>query len=198
MLSIGSAALSAASKIGVLPLGGRTPAKASTVTKALSGAHAISEVADSLRSLGQTPTHPAKWERTGNMLRELREQAGLTLAEVGRAVNLKDPELLATAEKGRAGLPFEILLRLASVLGRNDPVSAAISMTRTANPQLWETLETLGFGKLMLQSAREREFVNILRAEDRVRQLSDDDFSGLLAFVKASFELAMAYRHHAG
>ena len=42
------------------------------------------------------------------------------------------------------GLPFEIILRLAGVLGRNDPIPVVMKLTRTYNPKLWATLEGLG------------------------------------------------------
>jgi transcriptional regulator with XRE-family HTH domain len=189
MLSLGTAA---ARQVGALATG--DAGEGSLVTRALGRALALAQTADAVRGLGLAPTAGPLLGRTGKLLRKLREQAGLTLAEVGRAVNLKDPELLAAAERGRAALPFEIVLRLAAVLGRNDPISAAISLTRTSQPLLWETLQTLGFGKLMLQTEREREFLNLLRADDRARRLSDDEFAALLAFVKAAFELAIVFR----
>ena len=194
MLNIGSAAFAAARGIGVATgaVGGDS---GSPITNVIRRARAISEATESLRAFNPISGPPAIWGNTGVVLRQLREQAGLTLAEVGQAVNLKDPRLLAEAEKGLTGLPFEILLRLAAVLGRKDPISAAISLTRTSNPQLWEAFETLGFGKLVLQSAREREFVNVLRADDRARELDDDEFAELLAFVKATLDLAMVFKH---
>ena len=38
---------------------------------------------------------------------------------------------------------------------------------------------------------REREFVNIYRARDEARQLTDAQFARVLAFVTAAFELAL-------
>ncbi len=133
-------------------------------------------------------------EKTGHILRGMREAAGLSLQEVGDAINLKDPTLLELVENGKVALPFEIILRLASVLGRNDPISFVMRFTRSYNPETWHTLERLGIGRLALQVGREREFANIYRASDVARRLNDDEFSALLAFMKASFELAMAFR----
>ena len=48
-------------------------------------------------------------------------------------------------------LPFEIILRLASVLGRNDPISFVMRFTRSYNPDVWKTLESLGIGRLALR-----------------------------------------------
>jgi transcriptional regulator with XRE-family HTH domain len=196
MLGIGSAALAATKDLRAsADAAMHSPRVGSAFTKALSRAHAVSASADALLSLNPLTARPALWAKTGGLLRQLREQAGLTLSEVGQAVNLDDPGLLAAVEKGRATLPFEIILRLAAMLGRKDPVSAFVSLTRTSSPQVWEALESAGFGMLMLQSAREREFVNVLRAADRARELGDAEFAELLAFVKAAFELAMAFKH---
>jgi transcriptional regulator with XRE-family HTH domain len=133
-------------------------------------------------------------EKTGAVLRRMREGAGLSVAEVGEAINLKDPALLELVENGKLALPFEIILRLASVLGRNDPISFVMRFTRSYNPDVWKTLEALGIGRLALQAGREREFANLYRANDAARRLSDEDFAEVLAFVKAAFEMALAFR----
>lgn len=132
--------------------------------------------------------------RAGSILKGLRESAGLTIDEVSKAIDLKDPDLLDAMERGKIALPFELILRLAAVVGRNDPVGFIMKLTRSANPELWQGLEALGIGRLVLQTAREREFANIYRGDDSARKLSDEDFAALLAFVKASFEIAMAFR----
>jgi transcriptional regulator with XRE-family HTH domain len=133
-------------------------------------------------------------EKTGHVLRGMREAAGMSLQEVGAAISLKDPSLLELVENGKVALPFEIILRLASVLGRNDPISFVMRFTRSYNPDTWHTLERLGIGRLALQVGREREFANIYRASDTARRLTDDEFGALLSFMKATFELAMAFR----
>ena len=90
-------------------------------------------------------------------------------------------------------LPFELILRLAGVLGRNDPIGFVMKLTRSANPALWQTLDDLGVGRLVVQGAREREFANLYRANDAARQLSDADFAVVLAFTRSAFETAMAF-----
>ena len=142
----------------------------------------------------KNPTHKAAVEKAGGVFRNLREGAGLTLQDLGRAINLKDLTLLEQVEGGKVGLPFEIILRLAGVLGRNDPIPIVMKLTRTYNPKLWATLESLGLGKLAVQAGREREFANIYRASDAARQLSDDEFAAALKFVRASFEAALVFR----
>lgn len=140
------------------------------------------------------PAHKAAVEKAGGLFRDLRESAGLTLGDLGRAINLKDVSLLEQVEGGKVGLPFEIILRLAAVLGRNDPIPVAMKLTRTYNPKLWATLESLGIGKLAVQAGREREFANLYRASDAARQLNDEEFAAALKFVRASFEAALVFR----
>jgi transcriptional regulator with XRE-family HTH domain len=131
--------------------------------------------------------------RAGGMLRRLREKAGLSLDELGKAIDLEDPTLLELVETGKIALPFEIILRLASVLGRNDPISFVLRFTRSCNPDAWRTLESLGIGRLALQAGREREFANIYRASDAARRLSDAEFGEVLKFVQAAFSMALAF-----
>ncbi len=133
-------------------------------------------------------------ERTGNVLRGMREAAGLSLKEVGEAINLRDPTLLDLVENGKVALPFEVILRLASVLGRNDPISFVMRFTRSYNPEVWHTLENLGVGRFAVQAGREREFANIYRGSDAARRLDDVEFSAVLSFTRAAFDMAMAFR----
>ncbi len=140
------------------------------------------------------PSHKAAALKAGGLFRDLRESAGLTLGDIGQAINLKDTSLLEQVERGKVGLPFEIILRLSGVLGRNDPISVAMRLTRTYNPKLWATLESLGVGKLAVQAGREREFANLYRASDAARQLNDAEFAAALEFVKAAFEAALVFR----
>ncbi len=72
--------------------------------------------------------------RAGAVLRRMREAAGLTLEEVARALDLNDPELIANAERGIVALPFELILRLAAVVGRGDPLTSVMKLTRAYNP----------------------------------------------------------------
>jgi len=139
------------------------------------------------------PDQRATLERAGAVLRGMREAAGLSLKEVGEAINLKDPTLLELVEGGKVALPFEVILRLASVLGRNDPISFVMRFTRSYNPDTWQTLERLGVGRLAVQAGREREFANIYRASDAARRLDDEEFAAALAFVKAAFDLALTF-----
>jgi transcriptional regulator with XRE-family HTH domain len=140
------------------------------------------------------PEQRAALEKTGAVLRGMREAAGLSVKEVGEAIDLKDPTLLDLVEHGKVALPFEIILRLASVLGRNDPISFVMRFTRSYNADIWHTLEGLGIGRFVVQAGREREFANIYRGSDEARQLDDREFAAVLAFTRAAFDLAMTFR----
>ena len=111
-------------------------------------------------------------------MRDAREAAGLTLDDLGAALDLKDPTFMALVESGKVGLPFEMILRMATILGRNDPITFILQLTRSYNPRVWKSLEALGIGKLLVQAGREREFANIYRSNTAARQLSDQDFRG--------------------
>jgi len=65
---------------------------------------------------------------------------------------------------------------------------------RAPNPEVWRGLDKIGIGKLLVHSAREREFANIYRADDEARSLSDEEFVEVLAFTQAAFAMAMQFR----
>lgn len=137
------------------------------------------------------PEQRSALARAGQFVRRARQSAGLSLREVGAAIDLNDPALLELVESGKVALPFEVILRLAAVLGRNDPVSFVMRVTRSYSPELWRTLEALGIGRVVVQSAREREFANLYRASDAARTLDDKQFARVLRFVEMAFELAL-------
>jgi transcriptional regulator with XRE-family HTH domain len=137
------------------------------------------------------PQHKAAVDRAGSLLQDLRQTAGLTAQDLGRALGLSDSSELERIESGKVAMPFELILRAASVLGRKDPITFIMQLTRAYNPETWKVLESLGVGKLVVQGAREREFANLYRAHDAGRALSDVQFAQVLAFVNAAFELAL-------
>lgn len=132
-------------------------------------------------------------EEAGHSLRELRELAGLTIDELATAIDLEDKTLLEAVENGTAALSFDLVLRLSSILARHDPVPFLIRFTRTYNPDLWRRFEGVGATKVPVQYERERQFVNILRSNDRARNLSHDGFERVLEVTRAAFELALHY-----
>ena len=129
----------------------------------------------------------------GGYLRELRELAGLTRDELADALDLSDHSLLEAVEAGTATLSFEMILRLAAILARHDPVPFVARLLRSHNPLLWELFRDWGVDRIPLQFERERELVNVLRGSDEARELSDTDFARVLAFTRAAFEMALSF-----
>ena len=146
------------------------------------------------KARAQEPRQQQSLEKAGSMLRQAREAAGLSLKELSAAVAIADPRTLEQAEVGKAALPMEVILRLASVLGRRDPVPFAMKLARTYNPQLWKALDALGIGSLVALAGRERELANLYRGNDDARRLNDADFADVLAFTKTGFDLAVKFR----
>lgn len=142
------------------------------------------------------PGPKAAVAKAAALLKDAREAAGLTLDDLGEALELKDPTFMALVESGKVGLPFEMILRMATILGRNDPVTFVLQLTRSYNPRVWKSLEALGIGKLLLQAGREREFANIYRSHPAARQMSDADFATALAFTDAAFHSALEFLGH--
>jgi transcriptional regulator with XRE-family HTH domain len=140
------------------------------------------------------PGQKAAIEKAGALLRRARQAAGLTTQELGKAIDLSDASLLEQAERGKVALPFEVILRLAGILGRHDPLTFAMQLTRSYNAGLWKALEDLGVGRLVVQAGRERELANIYRGCDAARRLTDEEFAAVLGFVKAGFEMAVDFR----
>jgi transcriptional regulator with XRE-family HTH domain len=173
---------------------GRALQTAGKVSRALRDGQALEAASEVVRAVLPSVAEPAAWARTGATIRAMREAAGLTIAEVGAAIDLKDPSLIEALENGRMALSFELILRLAAVFGRSDPIGFVMGLTRSSNPDLWKTLEGLGVGKLVLQTVREHQFVNIYRSNDEARGLTDEEFAEILSFTQAAFEMAMALR----
>ncbi|MBZ2168224.1 helix-turn-helix domain-containing protein [Marinobacter sp. F4216] len=129
----------------------------------------------------------------GQSLRDIREVAGLTLSEMSEALNLKDKSVLEAVENGTATLSFELILRLAALIARNDPIPFILRTTRNYNPEVWQMLNDWGVGRLPLQFEREREFINIFRRHDDARNLSDEGFKKVLEFTRQSFEMSLHF-----
>lgn len=129
----------------------------------------------------------------GQSLRDIREVAGLTLSEMSEALNLKDKSVLEAVENGTATLSFELILRLAALIARNDPIPFILRTTRNYNPEVWQSLNDWGIGRLPLQFEREREFINIFRRHDDARNLSDEGFQKVLEFTRQSFEMSLHF-----
>jgi transcriptional regulator with XRE-family HTH domain len=139
------------------------------------------------------PEKKAAATKAGSQLRKWREAAGMTATELGDAIGLGDAKLIEQAEGGVASLPFDVVLRLAGVLGRHDPLPVAMGLTRQYNPELWKALEAIGVGRLAVQGTRERELANIYRGNDAARALDDARFAQVLAFTKQAFDMTVEF-----
>ena len=166
----------------------------STAMKLVSKGAMVSEMVG--KAVLNSPEQVKLIEEAGAYVRDLREVAGLTQKDVSRTIQLADESFLAAVENGAATLSFELILRLAALLARHDPIPFIIKLTRTYNPEVWEILEKWGMGRLPVQLERERQFINIYRGHDRARKLSDDDFHRVLAFTRSAFEMALDFTAH--
>ncbi|TYC59021.1 XRE family transcriptional regulator [Marinobacter sp. BW6] len=129
----------------------------------------------------------------GQSLKDIREVAGLTLSEMSEALNLRDKSVLEAIENGTSTLSFELILRLAALIARNDPIPFIMRTTRNYNPEVWQILNDWGVARLPLQFEREREFINIFRRHDDARTLSDEGFRKVLEFTRQSFEMSLHF-----
>ena len=141
----------------------------------------------------QKPGPKAAVTKAAALVKDAREAAGMTLDDLGTALELEDASFMSLVESGKVGLPFDMILRLAAILGRNDPVTFVLQLTRSYNPRVWASLEALGIGKLLLQAGREREFANIYRSSHAARELSDKEFAAVLAFTAKAFNSALEF-----
>ena len=163
----------------------------------LNAAGAGARVASLVSPVLNSPATSASLKRAGVLLHDVRETAGLSIGDLGAAIDLKDATLLEHFEAGKVGLPFDVILRIAAVLGRNDPLPFVMRLLRESNPRLARTLEDLGIGKLVVHVGREREFVNLYRGKDALRSFSDAEFAAMLEIVDGALKLALAARHGA-
>lgn len=132
-------------------------------------------------------------KETGSYLKELREVAGVTREDLAKALDLSDESYVAAIESGTATLSFDLILRLASVLARHDPVPFVFKLLRTYNPELWDELSDWGVTGISDQYERERRFVNLLRQHDDARELSHEEFDRVLSFMDSALTLALGF-----
>jgi transcriptional regulator with XRE-family HTH domain len=127
----------------------------------------------------------------GSFLKDAREVAGLNIQELAEAVGLADSELLEEVESGRAILPIDTILRIASLTARHDPIPFILKFLRTYNPNLEQTLEQWGILRLPKQYERERRFINVYRRHDSLRDLTDDEFERFIGYMNSATELTL-------
>ncbi|MEM6486416.1 MAG: helix-turn-helix transcriptional regulator [Pseudomonadota bacterium] len=127
----------------------------------------------------------------GNFLRDARETAGLSLAEVSESLGLGDDSMLEGVERGEALLPIDVIFRAASLLARHDPIPFLIKFFRSYNPQLESTLEQWGVMSIPKNYERERRFLNLYRQHDFLRDLDDDAHQRFIEYMDASTRLVV-------
>lgn len=146
-----------------------------------------------VKAISRGPEQLRLMALAGESLRDMREVAGMTVIEITEALNLRDKSFWEAVEDGREVLSFELILRLASLVARNDPLPFVLKLTRSYQPRLWAVLDELGIAQLPLQFERERAFINIYRRHDVARSLSDEEFERTLQFTQDAFDLAIAF-----
>ncbi len=127
----------------------------------------------------------------GKFLKDAREVSGLNLLELSEALGLKNEDLLQEVEAGRATLPFDMILRIASLVSRHDPIPFIIKFMRTYNPALEQKLEAWGLLQLPKQYERERRFLNLLRKHDSIRTMSDDEFERFIGYQEEAVRFSL-------
>jgi transcriptional regulator with XRE-family HTH domain len=148
---------------------------------------------NAVKAIARGPEQLRLMATAGESLRDIREVAGMTVVEVSEALNLRDKSFWEAVEEGREVLSFELILRLASLVARNDPLPFVLKLTRSYQPRLWTILDELGISQLPLQFERERAFINIYRRHDAARALSDAEFERVLRFTQDAFDLAINF-----
>ncbi|EED33135.1 conserved hypothetical protein [gamma proteobacterium NOR5-3] len=140
---------------------------------------------------GASPERLEAMAEAGHFLRDARETAGLSIAELSDRLDLGDDTVLQGVERGEATLPLELMLRTASLLARHDPVPFLIKFLRSYNPQLEATLEQWGVMALPRNFERERRFVNLYRQHDFLRDLSDEGYQRFIEYMDSSTQLVV-------
>lgn len=147
-----------------------------------------------LRNIVSSSASPERLEamaEAGHFLRDARETAGLSIAELTDRLEMQDASVLEGVERGEAILPLELVLRAASLLARHDPIPFLIKFLRSYNPQLEATLEQWGVMVLPRNYERERRFINLYRQHDFLRDLSDDEYARFIDYMDASTRLVV-------
>lgn len=159
------------------------------VSKALDAAAFLTEKTS--RAIDETPDQLRRMADAGESLKDMREVAGMTLSDLAATMKSKDKSFFEKVENGKESLSLELILRMASLYARNDPLPFIMKYLRSYSPRLWEVLKELGLDALSLKLERERDFINIYRSRDAARKLSDEGFAKLLNFTQQSFDMAL-------
>lgn len=141
----------------------------------------------------KAPEYMEQAGKAGRYLKDLREVAGLTLEDLGKAIEYENLDLLKAIEEGRSPITLDILFRLASFYSRNDPITFMMDFSKAYAPWLWQMLRFTGLEKLLITLERELKFINIYRAKDNARHLNNRDYERVLAFTQQAFDSAVDF-----
>lgn len=132
--------------------------------------------------------------RAGEAIQDARQTAGLSREELARSLDLEDKTVLQAMEQGSAAVSFDMILRLTSLLARNDPIPFLVALVRGFNPRLWALAEDWGVGRLPTLVERDRQWMNIYRGNEAARQLPEADFKEVMAFCEHALTMAVQFR----
>ena len=136
-------------------------------------------------------------KRAGEAIQDARQTAGLSLDELANTLDLEDKTVLQAIEQGSATVSFDLILRLTSLLARNDPIPFLIKLVRGFNPRLWALAEDWGIGRLPGMVERDRQWMNIYRGNEAARQLPQADFERVMAFCENALTMAVQFQQSA-
>ena len=137
-------------------------------------------------------------KRAGEAIQDARQTAGLSRDELASALDLEDKTVLQAMEQGSATVSFDLILRLTSLLARNDPIPFLIQLVRGFNPRLWALAEDWGVGRLPGMVERDRQWMNIYRGNEAARQLPQADFERVMAFCESALTMAVQFQQSSG
>ncbi len=155
--------------------------------------YAAENTLDTTNKLLKTPEQLERLGKAGKSLKDLREVAGISIEDLSEAIDLENVDLLQSIEEGKAAVPFEILLRLASYYARNDPIPFIMKYSRVYSPGIWRLFKTLGIERLLMAAERELQFIQIYRSRDAARDLTDEGFKHVYDFTQQAFDLALHF-----
>lgn len=141
----------------------------------------------------KAPEYMEQAGKAGRYLKDLREVAGLTVEDLGKAIEYENLDLLKAIEEGRSPITLDILFRLASFYSRNDPITFMMDFSKAYAPWLWQMLRFTGLEKLLITLERELKFINIYRAKDSARYLNNRDYERVLSFTQQAFDSAVDF-----
>lgn len=123
---------------------------------------------------------------------ESRSQSG-TAKRVRLAPKAASPDLVFMAVAPMLKVAQQLRSWTDGVLGRHDPMTFAMKLSRTYNPLLWKALDELGIDRMVALAGRERKIIKPYRANNDARRFSDADFAAVLSFTRSAFDMGVKF-----